>query len=164
MREAGGTGADDGRDYEIPVEALPDGFGEAIRGPAEAAAVMGIGAYTVSYGSEAGDLPDGAAPPAGYRQAVVTLSGSPSEPGTDELWRMFVLDSERIEVGDRSVSIADDAWGEDGPVIASWRHGDGHVVVTGMNVERQTVLDLVEASRELTDEEWMELSGQSTFC
>src|SRR5690606_18345406 len=45
------TGADEEGKlrFELPVEALPDGFSEAVRGPAASAAPIGIGAYSVSY-------------------------------------------------------------------------------------------------------------------
>ncbi len=145
--------------YEIPHDALPSGFTELVTGSAATASPMALSNYTITFNT--GDEPDD---PTNGATGLVTLSGSPSDGLLDELWRMFTLGSERIEVDGTTVSFSDSAWSDAGPVIASWRIGDGRVTVMGMSVPTDVVLDVVRASRELTDEEWMELASIQQYC
>ncbi len=154
---------DGGAAYDIPTDSLPDGFTEVVRAPGSAVSIMHLGSYTVTYRAE-GAAADGGTDTIEDGAPLITLSGSASEPGTEDLWRLLTLSSERIEVAGRTVSFTADGWGEGGPVIASWRTGDGHVSLMGFNVDEETVLAVVEASRELADDEWLELTGSVQHC
>lgn len=155
----------DGDGYAVATSALPAGFETVYTGPSDASMLPGTGDFSVSLMStRAVDADDQA-----VDQSLITISGSTGSPGSDELWRIFALESERTTIGDRQVSFSTAAWGPTGPVFASWREdAEHHVIVTAVGTgaasEADVVRDLVTASRPLNSEEWTELANAAIGC
>jgi hypothetical protein len=154
----------DGDGYAVPAQALPAGFKVVHTGPSDASGFVGTGEYSLSLVPAADDT--GADLPA---QRLITLTGSASSPGSEELWRVFALESERTTIDGRQVAFSAGAWGEAGPVMAGWREDDEHhVTVMALGPEAAAdaalVRDLVAASRPLTPDEWTELAGAASGC
>jgi hypothetical protein len=157
--------AADGDGYAVPTQALPAGFELVHTGPSDAAGFVGSGEYSVSLVPADDDDPDADLP----AQRLITLTGSTSTPGSEELWRVFALESERTTIDGRQVAFSAGAWGAAGPVMASWREdADHHVTVMALGPEAASDADLVRnlvaASRPLTADEWTELASAASGC
>lgn len=158
----------DGDGYAVPTPALPAGFEVVHTGSSDASGFVGSGEYSVSLvptGSDATDDPDADLP----TQQLITVTGSASTPGSEELWRVFALESERTTIDGRPVAFSAGAWGEAGPVMASWREDDDHhVTVMALGPAAAAGADLVRevvaASRPLTPDEWTELASAASGC
>lgn len=157
----------DGDGYVVPTQALPAGFEVVHTGSSDASGFVESGEYSLSLVPADDDADDtGADLPA---QRLITLTGSASSPGSEELWRVFALASERTTIDGRQVAFSAGAWGDAGPVMASWREDEEHhVTVMALGPEAAAdadlVRDLVAASRPLTAEEWTELAGAASGC
>lgn len=131
--------------WEIPAEALPEGFISIHRGTSAGGSLIQFGTYSVWYGT-------------GGEQDSTTLNGMVGPPGDEMAWRAFALESELIDVDGKEVAFTKRAWTDDGPTVASWRVDDDHYVIIASigpgGVTGEELLELVRASRPLTDEEW----------
>jgi hypothetical protein len=154
--------------YAVPTQALPTGFEVVHTGSSDASGFVGSGEYSVSLvpaDDANADDPDADLP----ARRLITLTGSASSPGSEELWRVFALASERTTIDGRQVAFSAGAWGAAGPVMASWREdADHHVTVMALGPEAASdadlVRDLVAASRPLTADEWTELASAASSC
>lgn len=132
-------------------DALPDGYAQVFTGsPAVASLVFPPAArYSLRYQGDSG---------------LLDVQGLQMSADEFEAFRFFTLDVDQGDVGGRA-GLVGNAWNAAGPAVVTWREADALVVrIVGLGVPFETVREVADRSRELTDEQWSALVGADDEC
>lgn len=140
--------------FHLPADGLPDGYRQVFAGDVSGLSLLfGRWEYWVTYQAPSED------------HAPVNIMGLVQTDEEFETTRFFAHGLDVGEVEGRRALLGN-AWHEEsGPGVATWREGDGLVVrVIGIGTELETTLEVANASRDLSEEEWDEMVADPDRC